>query len=300
MRFKGLDLNLLVAFQVLLEERSVSRAAVRLHLSQPAISAALARLRAYFNDALLVAEGRRMFPTALAEALAPQVAVALETVGTILDTAGTFDPANSSRTFHVAASDYIALVLVRPLMQRLATAASGIRIVLELPGERTAARLDEGRIDLFVTPEEFASPRHPLEPLFAERHVVVGWSGNPVLERGTIDEDAFLAAEHVGVLLGTDAPAAFADRQLEQLGKARRITVTVPSFAAVPWMVIETTRLALMHERLARLVQRHLPIAVTPLPFAFPAMAEVLQHHRARGGDAGLRWLREQIRAELA
>lgn len=300
MRFKGLDLNLLAALAVLIEERSVSRAAERLNLSQPAVSAALARLRAYFGDALLVAEGKRMFPTALAEALAPQVAAVLDGVGAIVDTAGTFDPARSARTFRIAASDYIALVVFPRLVQRLERSAPGVRIVLELPDERTAARLDAGRIDLFVTPREFASPRHPLETLFTERHIVVGCATNPALAGGRISEADFLALDHVAVLLGTNVPAAFADRQLEQLGKVRRIGVTVPSFAAVPWMVVGTRRIALMHARLASLMHTRLPIALAPVPFAFPEMSEVMQHHRARDADPGLRWLRARLRDEVS
>lgn len=300
MRFKGLDLNLLAAFAVLVEERSVSRAAERLNLSQPAVSAALARLRIYFGDALLVAEGKRMFPTALAEALAPQVAAVLDGVGAIVDTAGTFDPATSARTFRIAASDYIALVVFPRLVQRLEQVAPGVRIVLELPDERTRARLDEGRIDLFVTPQEFASSRHPVALLFTERHVVVGCADNPALGEGRISEADFLALDHVAVLLGTNVPAAFADRQLEQIGKVRQIGVTVPSFAAVPWMVVGTRRIALMHERLACLMQTRLPIVLAPVPFAFPEMSEVIQHHRARDADPGLRWLRDQLRVEAA
>lgn len=299
MRFKGLDLNLLAALAVLVEERSVSRAALRLNLSQPAVSAALARLRLYFGDALLVAEGKRMFPTALAQALAPQVAAVLDGVGAIVDTAATFDPAASARTFRIAASDYIALVVFPRLVQRLETAAPAVRIVLELPDERTAARLEEGRIDLFVTPQEFASPRHPIEPLFTERHVVVGCADNPAFAGGCISEADWRALDHVAVLLGTNVPAAFADRQLEQLGRVRRIGVTVPSFAAVPWMVVGTRRIALMHARLAGLMSARLPIAVVPLPFAFPEMCEVIQHHRARDADPGLRWLRAQLRTEV-
>ncbi|MGY2735692.1 LysR family transcriptional regulator [Sphingomonas sp. UYP23] len=185
MRFKGLDLNLLAAFAVLIEERGVSRSAERLNLSQLAVSAALARLRIYFGDALLVAEGKRMFPTALAGALAPQVAAVLDGVWAIVDTAGTFDPARSPRIFRIAASDYIALVVFPRLVQRLEHIAPGGRIMLELPDERTRARLDEGRIDLFVRPHEFASPPHPIALLFTERHVVGGGARTiPRLPRG--------------------------------------------------------------------------------------------------------------------
>ena len=296
MRFKGLDLNLLAAFAILVEERSVSRAAARLNLSQPAVSAALARLRDYFGDDLLVAQGKRMFPTALAETLRPQVAAVLRTVETMVDASGAFAPETSTRTFRVVGSDYVLMVLLGPLIRRLDRVAPGVRIAVELPGERTAGRLEEGRVDLVVTPEEFASPRHPLELAWEEKHVVVGWRGNPAFA-GPISADDFFALEHLAVALGTDVAAAFAERQLEQIGKPRRIGATVPNFSALPWLLVGTTRIALMHERLARMMEPHLPIALSPVPFDFPPMREVLQWHRARDADPGLRWLRRELLA---
>lgn len=296
MRFRGLDLNLLATFAALMEERSVSRAATRLNLSQPAVSAALGRLRSYFGDELLVLEGRRMFPTALAETLLDQVLAVLRAVDGIVDSSASFDPASARRTFRIAASDYVMMVLIRPLAEQLGREAPGLRLSLELPSERTALRLDEGKIDLLIVPEEFAAQRHPLEPAFEERHVVVGARDHPALA-GPISREDFLALEHVGVMLGTDVPGAFADRQLEQLGVSRRIGVTVPSFAAVPWMLVGTRRIALMHARLATLMAANLPIVTSPMPFEFPMMREVLQYHRARGADPGLTWLRGQLLA---
>jgi LysR family nod box-dependent transcriptional activator len=296
MRFRGLDLNLLATFAALMEERSVSRAATRLNLSQPAVSAALARLRSYFGDELLVLEGRRMFPTALAETLLEPVVAVLRSIDGIVDSSATFDPTSARRTFRIAASDYVMMVLIRPLVEQLGRAAPGLRLSLELPSERTSLRLDEGKIDLLIVPEEFAAQRHPLELAFEERHVVVGARGHPALA-GLISRDDFCTLEHVAVMVGTDVPAAFADRQLEQLGVRRRVGVTVPSFAAVPWMLAGTERIGLMHARLASLMAASLPITTSPIPFDFPVMREVLQYHRARGGDPGLAWLRGQLLA---
>lgn len=295
MRFRGLDLNLLAAFAMLMRERSVSKAAVRLNLSQPAISAALARLREHFRDELLVTEGRRMFPTALAQALAPQVEEVLLSIGELLDSTEGFDPATSTRTFRIVASDYVVMVLIKRLIGDLSAIAPSIRLVMELPGERTSARLEEGRVDLVITPEEFASPRHPVETAFEERHVLVGWKENPLLSASP-GEESFFALDHVGVMMGVDVPAAFADRQMDHLGKARYISVTVPTFAAVPWAVIGTSRVGLMHERLATMMAHHLPLTIQPLPFEFPAMREVFQYHRARRSDPGLLWLIGELR----
>ncbi|MET3762066.1 DNA-binding transcriptional LysR family regulator [Sphingomonas sp. UYEF23] len=185
-------------------------------------------------------------------------------------------------------------------VHRLKHIAPGIRIVLELPAQRTRSRLDEGRLGLFVTPQEFASPRHPVVLLFAERHGVVGCADNPALAERRMIKNDFLALDHVAVLLCTNVPAAFADRQLEEIGKVRQIGVTVPSFAAVLWMVVGTRRIALMHDGWRASMRTCLPIVLVPVPFVFSEMAEVIQHHRARDADPGLRWRRDQLRIEAA
>lgn len=107
MRFKGLDLNLLLAFDTLLHTRSVSRAADRMHLSQAAMSSALGRLREYFGDEILIVQGKRMYPTAFAESLVPRVKECLRRVKDVISTSPTFDPGTSERTFRIVVSDYI-------------------------------------------------------------------------------------------------------------------------------------------------------------------------------------------------
>jgi len=133
MRMKGFDLNLLVALDALLSEQNVSRAAERLNLSQPAASAALARLRTYFQDDILSVSGRRMLPTAHADSLAPLLADAMQAVERLLSTSAEFDPATSQRTFRIVASDYITTVLLTPLLPKLERLAPRVRLELHLP-----------------------------------------------------------------------------------------------------------------------------------------------------------------------
>src|ERR1700735_4498154 len=135
MRFKGLDLNLLLAFQVLLEERSVTRAARSLHVSQPAMSSALGRLRAYFQDPILVAHGKRLHPTAHAESLYAPVKASLSGIDGLLAASAAFDPATTRRTFRIVASDYITASLIGPMAGRLAAQAPGVRLEFILPSE---------------------------------------------------------------------------------------------------------------------------------------------------------------------
>ncbi len=294
MRFKGLDLNLLVALDVLLETRSVSTAARRLNLSQPAMSAALARLRAYFQDELLVADGKRLLPTAYADALAPRLKEQIRALDLLLASSAGFEPATADRTFAIIATDYITAVLLAPLMAGLETAAPGLRLDIRSPTDSSAEQLALGKVDLLITPEAFVHPAHPVELVFEERQVLVGWSGNPLFERNISETDVF-ACGHVAVSFGQQRTASFADRQLALLGKTRRIEATAPTFMAAPWLLRGTGRVAFMHERLARAMAETFPIAIAEIPFEFPAMREMVQHHRARGADEGLAWLRKRL-----
>lgn len=291
MRFKGLDLNLLVALEALLETRSVSLAAGRLNLSQPAMSAALSRLRDYFRDDLLVASGKRMYPTAYAEVLAPQLKECLTDLDALISNPTLFDPTASHRTFRILGSDYVTAAALVPLVARLAEEAPGVRLDIAPVQDDAAEQIDQGKVDLLLTPDNYIHPDHPADLLFEESQVVVGWKHNPLF-RQTLSEDAVFSAGHVAVAVGRTRTPSFADRELAIMGKTRRVEVTTGSFLAVPWLLQGTNRIAFMHERLARSVVKLFPLTWAPTPFDFPIMREMVQHHRARDGDAGLTWLR--------
>lgn len=295
MRFKGLDLNLLVVFDMLMQTRSVSRSAEQLHLSQPGISSALKRLREHFNDEILVTHGKRMFPTAYAETLMPHVKTTLEAVNGLLATSANFDPATSQRTFRLCSSDYLATAVFAPLSRMLATEAPNVRLELFLNDESSWGQLDRGLIDLMCTPEDFIPRDTPCDLLFEERHVIVGWDQNPIFQ-SAIDEDIFFSAGHVKVEIGNDRTAVFSDRHLDQMGRKRRIEVTAANFAIVPWLLVETQRLALMHERLAVVMAQTNPITIADIPFPFPSMREMIIFNAARAADPGLIWMRTRIK----
>jgi len=295
MRFKGLDLNLLVALDTLVETRSVSRSAERMNLSQPAMSSALGRLRDYFKDDILVSHGKRMYPTAYAESLLPQVRESLRTIEALIGTSTQFDPATSQRTFRLIASDYITAAVVVPLVARLSEVAPGVRIEILLPTDQSQQLIEQGIVDLLITPEDFISRDLPADLLCEERHVVVGWKGNPLFARKVTADDIY-ATGHVGVAMGNQRVPAYGDHHLELMGRQRNVEVTASSFTMVPWLLLNTMRVALMHERLARAMAAHFPIAFAPLPFPFPTMREMAQYHHARAADGGLTWLRQQMR----
>jgi len=295
MRFKGLDLNLLVALEALLAEANVSRAAERLHLSQPAASAALRRLRAWFGDPLLIPQGKRLMLTPCALRLRPQLAELIATIDVFANQPTVFDPALTQRRFRIVSSDFLASVLLRPLAGAIARAAPGIELEVLFPDDNSDELLERGEIDLLISPQEFVSPSNPYRLLFEEQHVIAGWAGNPMM-REPLTVEKFAAASHVSVRLGQVTRLTFAEAQLRALGIVRREAVIVPSFAMVPDLLVGTMRLAIMHERLARLAARTSEIVTAPLPFPFVPMREVAQFHRTRADDAGLNWLLGEIR----
>lgn len=294
MRFKGFDLNLLVALDALVEERSVSRAAERLNLSQPAMSAALARLRQFFGDPLLVAQGKRMIPTAQALALHRDLGPVIGRLDALIARSTAFDPLTSTRTFRICASDYLVAVLFPGVIAELTQLAPSIGLDIVPPSQAAQTDLERGEIDLLLTPQEHCIPGHPTALLFEEAHVVAGWSGNPAFA-APITREAFLAAGHVAVRVGQGARASFAESQLAALTAERRIEITAASFTSVPDLLVGTGRLAVMHRRLAQVMARRLPIVWQDMPFPFPVMHQMMQVNQARQDDRGLAWLMAQL-----
>ena len=263
MRLKGLDLNLLVALDVLLEERNVTRAAKRLHLSQPAASAALGRLRDYFQDDLLVMHGRRLIPTSFAENLLPELKRLTRQIDDLVAMSTEFVPAKSERLFRFMASDYMVTVLMARVLEVMTQEAPGVKLDMRLPEDPVYQVFERGEIDLMLIPEEFLLAGHPSILLFEESYVVVGCKNNALFNR-KISLNRFLKASHVSVTLGSRRDPTFTERNLEKLGYQRRIDVFAPHFSAVPWLLLNTQRIAVMQERLARQFLEVLPLKMAP------------------------------------
>ncbi|WP_295638458.1 LysR family transcriptional regulator [Novosphingobium sp.] len=294
MRFKGLDLNLLLVLEVLLNERNVTAAAKRLNLSQPATSSALARLRLYFDDELLLPTGRVMLPTAHALSLQPMIREVLGDVERLIAASTAFDPATSERRFRLAGSDYIFTTLVAPLIALLQNEAPNVSFEVSSLTPQIIQYLERGDVDLILTPRQFTSPHHPSVLIFEEPHVIVGWSENPLFA-SQVSLESFLASPQVSVELGPQRTRPFAEEQMHSIGLNRRIDVIAPTFAAVPWLLPNSTRIAVLHQRLALTFSKVLPLAIAALPFPMPLMEEMAQYHRTREKDGGLLWLLEQM-----
>ncbi|WP_321845351.1 LysR family transcriptional regulator [Paraburkholderia bannensis] len=298
MRFNKLDLNLLVALDALLSERSISRAAERVHLSQSAMSNALARLREYFDDELLVQVGRKMEPTPRAESLTDAVRDVLVRVEATISTQPAFVPAESTREFRLLVSDYTLTTLMPHAIARIYAAAPNIRIDLRPQVAHPERALERADADLLIIPREYCSTDHPAETLLEEQFCCVLWEQSP-LAIEPLTREAYLDAGHVVVLPGMGQPA-LEDWFVQRLGVSRRVEVTTYSFAAATQLVVGTQRIATVHRRLAAQAVRHEPVAIRDVPLHMPSMHQTIQWHKHRTADAGLAWLREQLREAVS
>ena len=292
MRLDNFDLNLLMAFEALMQERSVTRAAERLNVTQSAMSASLKRLRESFQDDILVQHGKKMIPTQHALALSQEVSNVLIRLKSLIASSTRFDPATSKRRFRVVASDYITTVLIAPLVERLQVEAPGVKLELTHPGNSSNTQLEAGEIDLILTPDTFLEGDHPRELLFEETFVIVGAKNNPLVKE-PMSREAYLQGGHVIVRMSNQP--TFVERELQNIVPERRIELTAQSFIQVPWLLSGTNHLSVMHERLARVSAPVFGLALATPPFPLPKMREMMQHHMARTDDAGLSWLRRRM-----
>jgi DNA-binding transcriptional LysR family regulator len=299
MRFNRLDLNLLVALDALLTEFSITKAAERLNLSPSATSNALARLREYFDDELLVQVGRRMEPTPRALGLADAIRDVLVRVDSAIAIQPEFVPATSDRVFRILVSDYTQLVFA-PHVLALA-AAEHCRARFEfLPQVASPQRsLERGEADLLIIPRNFLSPDHPQEVLYTEEFVCVVWRDGP-LAHGDLTFERYIAAGHVVMQPPGHFGDSFETWFVKRYGVTRRVAVTSYGFSALPAMVVGTEFIATVHTRLARLLQASWPIVTRPPPLPIPTMEQGLQWHKYRTQDPGLIWLRRLLGRAVA
>ncbi|HEY9108246.1 MAG TPA: LysR family transcriptional regulator [Roseateles sp.] len=296
MHFNKLDLNLLVALDALLTEHSISRAAERLHMSQPAMSNALGRLRDYFDDPLLVQVGRRMEPTPRAETLRDSVRDVLVRIDATITAQPRFDAAQSDREFNLLVSDFTLSVLGSHLLSLAARQSATVRFQFHSQVENPQRALERGEADMLVIPSGFCSPDHPTETLFEEEFCCVVWSGSRLARQGQLSFADYTAAGHV-VMQPPGGGTSFETWFMQRYGVSRRIEVSSFSFATAPSLVVGTERIATLHGRLARLAARYLPVTLLQAPMPMPRMEQAIQWHQHRTQDPGLVWLRELLRS---
>ena len=290
-----LDLNLLRVLDALLAERSVSRAAVRLGRSQPAVSNALKRLRRALGDPLFVRGPDGLTPTTRALALAPPLGRALTLLGDALDEPAPFDPCTARRTFVVAASDHAQLLVVPQLAQRMARWPGLTFRVVPLPRDFPSRELERGELDLVlgifgVAAGDEMPTGLQRQLLVEERMVAVGRRGHPALA-GNLAAAFRLPQLNVSPRGGTATKAELRSRRRVE----RNIVLYVPHYLVAPWVLASTDLLAVMPERVARRFAETFPLAVVPVRGTPTLRVHQLWHPRAHE-DPAQKWLREELK----
>jgi LysR family transcriptional regulator, nod-box dependent transcriptional activator len=291
MRFNRLDLNLLVALDALLTECSITKAAGRMNLSPSATSNALARLREYFDDELLVQVGRRMEPTPRAQVLLEAVRDVLVRVDSTIAIQPAFDPPTSDRVFRIFVSDYTQMVFVPHVLALASEQRCSARFDFLPQVSNPGRSLERGEADLLIIPRNFISTDHPEELLYTDEFVCVVWRDG-ALARGDLSFERYVAASHVVMQPQGTLGESFENWFVKRYGVTRRVAVTSYCFSTLPAMVVGTDYIATVHTRLARQLQAAWPIVLRTPPVPITAMEQGLQWHKYRTQDPGLVWLR--------
>jgi DNA-binding transcriptional LysR family regulator len=293
---RRLDLNLLLTLDALLAEHNVTRAAQRLHLSQPAVSVHLARLRDAFGDPLLLPGPRGMRPTARAEALREPLRQALDGLAQAVAPSTPFDPAAADLTWRLAAADYAESAVLLPALASLRIAAPNTRLaVLPAQPSRMARQAEQGEIDLGFHTTDAAPPGLRARPLFTERYVLAARADHPKLKRRPTPAQ-FCALEHVIVSPDGGGFAGVTDEALAAAGLSRRVVLSVPHFLAMLQIVAGTDMVAMAPQRLVR---GNAALKIVEPPLAVPGYEMTMLWHERRHRDPAHQWLRDHIAAAV-
>jgi DNA-binding transcriptional LysR family regulator len=295
MHLPSFDLNLIVALDALLRERSVTRAAGRVGISQSAMSHALSRLRVVTGDALLVRARSGMVPTIRAEALGPPIRRALADVAGALAKVPPFDPRTAQGKITIGTSDYGELVLLPKLMARLAREAPGLDLRIRAHGEDVTGQLASGALDLVIAPLRPSEDAPAIfgRRLFDERFVCVVRKGHPLAGK------KLTLARYVGFSHALIAPreteGGYVDDALGRLGLKRRVAIMVPHFLIAPHVVATTDLICTFAARVASALAKPLGLAILRPPAELKLAGftmSAIWHERTQN-DAAQRWVRE-------
>ncbi|MFT4084950.1 MAG: LysR family transcriptional regulator [Nocardioides sp.] len=295
MALGGTDLNLLLPLKVLLEEANVTRAGQRLELSQPAMSAALARLRRRFDDELLVRAGRNYELTPFARDLIPEVQHAVRLMGIALNLEDEFDPATSDRVFRMTMSDYAIAVVHEPLVRLMEAEAPGVRLTVGHlgPDSRTSDRILVDN-DALIAPLGFGFPGCS-RPLWRDRMVVIADRTNRRLRDGRLTLEDLAALPHAVASFGPGILTPV-DRAFGEHGIQRHIALQVFGFLPLPFIVEGTQMVSVIPERLARLHLRgETTLVLVEPPFGEAILAEGYWYAEDRLSDPAHRWFFTQL-----
>jgi len=291
MNVQDVDLNLLRVFDAVLQERSVTAAAARLGLTQPAVSNALARLRTLLGDALFVRTPVGMEATPFARGVAEPVRQALALLDSALAHGPGFEPASATRAFRFYMSDLGQIEFLPPLIERVQRAAPGVRLeAVALDVEDIAGALGTGALDLAMGFLPGLGPPVRRRALFRDPYLCLMRADHPIK---TLTKRKFLDASHA--LVTYRGGHRVVEEALERAGLARRISLRLPHFTVVPMVLERTDLICTLPARVARVFERRGKLKSLPPPVPIPVADVAVHWHERFDADQGNRWLREQL-----
>jgi DNA-binding transcriptional LysR family regulator len=292
-KLSAIDLNLLVVFDAVMQERNVTRAGQRLGLSQPAMSHALTRLRYMLKDDLFIRSPKGMLPTPRAEQLALPVRSALDALQHSLEPIQ-FVPSNATRTFRIAVDNYSAVVLVGPLAGRITKIAPGITLEFRPSGTLNILDLlDRGELDLAIGPFAEQGERFSRVSLLQDDFVIVLRKGHPAAGARDLSMEEFAALSHLEI---SSVPYAtdFVDQALARRGLTRRIHLRAPFLSAVR-ILVASDMVSVLQGRVAEELVRYRPLVIRKLPHSSPTFETAMIWPRWHDNQPAHRWLREVV-----
>lgn len=289
------DLNLLVLFEAVLEERHVGRAADRLNLTSSAVSHGLGRLRRLLNDPLFLRTPKGVVPTARATELAAGIADVLARIRSVMATAAPFDPSTSTRRFTIGAPDGVSAVVLHPLLGKLNKTAPridiGVRQILPSPArvwQTAIADLEARAMDIAIIPSDDIPPRFDKRCIYEEEFVIVARAGHPFARDPTLGR--YCEMKHLVVSHSGD-PYGFVDEQLAKQGRSRRIALTVPNFMFALAVVAETDLVSALPRRFVEMHAARFGILSLDAPLSLPGFRVNTIAPKVAMMDSGVAWL---------
>lgn len=291
-RLSATDLNLLVVFEALVVEGSVTRAAARVGLTQPAMSHALGRLRKLFGDPLLVRTPRGMLPTPRAQELIGPIRRALGEIDRALTQPQAFEPRTARRPFSIACVDFGSLVVVPPLLARLRAEAPGADLLVRpLRGDHIERQLAEGEVDIGIgVLADFETSAVLRQKLFDERFVCVVRAGHPAVG-ASITLSEFVSLDHA-LIAPRGALGGHVDRALAEHGLRRRVVLAIPHFLAAPILVSRSDLILTVAERIARTFAEMIPLRIVEPPLDVEGFTVSQYWHERQSKDPAHAWFR--------
>lgn len=289
---RKLDLNLLIALDVLITEASVTKAAVKLNMSQSAMSHALKRLRTILNDDILIRTSREMEVTPYARQISDRVRQILIEIQSTLLSQTTFNPATAQSTFRIAASDYVEATIGINLIQQLTTQAPGIRIrITNLNKETVMDAIDDNRIDLLIGAKLPLKSWHVEQDLYREEFVCVMKSDDALTE---LSVEEYIRRSHLLVSMRDDFQGRV-DEILEQQQQSRQVIWSTPHFMAIPFLLANSDCVALLPRRMAQQCAKAMDLKLLSPPMTIEGFTVSMIWHQRNTNRPQHQWLRAQV-----